>query len=537
MAGLGWIGSTNGCGALCRASSSRLGALVITFALVAHIPPRPVFAQAGTLDPTFGADGRVTTDFFGSREQARDVVVQRDGRIIAAGSADNPARGTRSDFALARYNVDGSLDTSFSGDGRVATDFFGSFDGIEAVALQPDGKIVAAGGAFTPGGAAQFALARYNADGTPDFTFGSSGKVTLGGVGFARGLAVQADGKLVVGADGPVLARFSTFGSLDPAFGASGLVTPDFRVADVAVSPDGKIVAAGSDVVIIGPDPEDPEGSIGREVVAVGRFNADGSPDATFGEGGKVLTELHEVASRAAAVLIQTDGKIVAVGTANNMFAVARYGPDGSLDATFGNGGFVTTSLAGDNDRAFAGALQADGKIVAAGWATGSSTSNDFGLVRYNTDGSLDTTFGNSGVVITDFGNNMIDIANGVAIAPGGKIVAAGWTNLGDFPTDTFALARYLGAPSPQDIIQKLLDDVTELVASDALNQGQGDALAAILSQAANRLEEGNAEAAANEVRGFINQVNALVRAGTLSSSQSQALIDQAEAILNQIAQ
>jgi hypothetical protein len=216
-----------------------------------------------------------------------------------------------------------------------------------------------------------------------------------------------------------------TGGSLDATFGASGLATPDFRVADVAVSPDGKIVGAGSDVVIIGPDPEDPEGSIGREVVAVGRFNADGSPDATFGEGGKVLTELHEVNSRALAVLIQTDG----------------------------------------------------------------------------------------------------------------KIVAAGLTNLGDFPTDTFAVARYLGAPSPQHIIQQLLDDVNELVAAGALNQGQGDALAAILRQAANRLEEGNAQAAANEIRAFINQVNALVRAGTLSSSQGRPLIDHAEAILSQIGQ
>jgi uncharacterized delta-60 repeat protein len=504
---------------------------IACFLVAAQTVSTPVFAQPGALDPAFDGDGRVTTDFFSSREQARDVAVLLDGRIVAAGFAVNPATG-RADFALARYHLDGTLDASFGTDGRVTTDFFGDNDGIEAIAIQPDGKIVAAGFASS-GSAFRLALARYQADGTLDTTFGSGGKVTTGARG-ATAVALQADGKLVV-ADLTALARFTTDGSLDAAFGAGGTVTAPLEVEALAVHLDGKIVAAGSDVVIIGPDPEG--GNLGRLVVAVARFNTDGSPDATFGDGGKVLTELSSSASRASAVLVQPDGKTVAVGSAGNGFGLVRYEWNGGLDGTFGQAGIVITSLGGINDQAFDAALQLDGKIVAAGWSISNATANDFGLARYQADGALDTTFGNGGIMITDFLHNTADIANGVALGLDGSIVAAGWTNLGDFPTDTFALARYQGALSPQAAIDGLLQAVNALVDTGVLNQGQGNALAAKLREALRELAAGDAASAADALTDFIHQVDAFVRAGRLSASQGQALTERAREVADRISQ
>ncbi|MFF1594116.1 calcium-binding protein [Streptomyces sp. NPDC058286] len=415
--------------------------------------PGAALAAPGDLDPSFGTGGKVTTDF-GGFDGAQAMAVQADGKIIAAG--DTVPSGSTFHFALARYNTDGSLDTSFGTGGKVTTDF--DTGGASSVAIQADGKIVAAGNAGAVGSSSDFALARYNTDGSLDASFGTGGKVTtdFGGADGANGVALQADGKIIaaglaVGDFG--LARYNTDGSLDTGFGAGGKVTTGFdsggAADDVALQADGKIVAAGS----VG----SPDGDF-----AVVRYNTDGSLDTGFGTGGKVTTDLGSRAE-ARGVAIQADGKIVAAGSVgtDGDFAVVRYNTDGSLDTGFGTGGKVTTNL-GDHDIAQDVAVQANGQIVVAGQTGGGGTAVNFALARYNTDGSLDTGFGTGGKVITDFGG--FDGATAVALQADGKIIAAGVNAIpGDEASNDFALVRYEGGGTADVSVTKTGPDTVSL--------------------------------------------------------------------------
>ena len=439
-----------------RRSVMLVGALTVLIATA-----NPGATAPGDLDPTFDGDGKVTTNFL-PVDEARGVAIQADGKIVAAGVAICPPCATPFTphlFAVARYNRDGSLDPTFDGDGKVTTDFDAREDEAFAVAIQGDGKIIAAGSAFGPE-AQDFALARYNPDGSLDVTFGGDGMVTsdfAGGNDRARAVAIQADGKIVVAGvafsaaclpcDGPAsdnfaLARYNPDGSLDPTFGFVGRQVTDFDVGGpdeargVAIQADGKIVAAGVAicdpcVLPVTPLPHD---------FALARYTADGSLDPSFDGDGKVKTDFGGP-DEANAVAIQREGEIVAAGSATHssgalLFALARYKGDGALDMTFDGDGRVTTMVASD-DEARGVAIQRDGKIVAVGLACNLCIAGpDFGLARYNTNGSLDTVFGGGdGQVTTDFGG--FDHANAVALQSDGKIVAAGFS-VGDF-----ALARY----------------------------------------------------------------------------------------------
>ena len=369
---------------------ARAMVIVIAIAmLMTSTPPTRVEAASGDLDTSFAVGGKVTTDFFHEGDFATAIAIQGDGKIVAAGGAFTGV--TFTDFALIRYNIDGSLDASFGSGGKVTTDF-GNAEVATAVAIQGDGKIVAAGRTFNIStGTLDFALARYNSDGSLDATFGAGGKVTTDFSSFdeVKAMAIQGDGKIVVAGT-----------SLNPGTGL------DFTLA---------------------------------------RYNSDGSLDATFGTGGKVTTDFFHNNDLAWAVVIQGDGKIVAAGeavpTLFSDFALARYNSDGSLDATFGAGGKVTTDFFGSVDEAFGVAIQGDGKIVAVGRAPAPVTIDNFGLARYNIDGSLDATFGSGGKVVTDFFGGP-DFANAVAIQGDGKIVAAGSASSSGTRED-FALARY----------------------------------------------------------------------------------------------
>jgi uncharacterized delta-60 repeat protein len=417
--------------------------LIAAVALVLAIA-NPAAAPPGDLDPTFDGDGLVTTDFAGDTDQAFGMAIQGDGKIVAAGNA---VVSGNYDFALARYNTDGSLDSTFDGDGLVITDFAGETEVAHGVAIQGDGKIVAAGVAFVSG-TFDFALARYNTDGSLDTTFSGDGLVTTdfaGDTDRAFGMAIQGDGKIVAagfaGVSGTVdfaLARYNTDGSLDTTFDGDGLVITDFagdaEVAyGVAIQGDGKIVAAGLAVVS------------GIDDFALARYNTDGSLDTTFSGDGLVTTDFAGSTDRAFGMAIQGDGKIVAAGFAfvsgTQDFALARHNTDGSLDTTFSGDGLVTTDFAGSFDQVYAVAIQANGKILAAGCVRCFGGTDDFALARYNTDGSLDTTFSGDGKVTTDFAGGT-DQAYAVAIQANGRIVAAGTAFVSGTNLD-FALARY----------------------------------------------------------------------------------------------
>jgi uncharacterized delta-60 repeat protein len=422
-----------------RLSLNLVGALTLLITTAS-----PTAAAPGDLDPTFDDDGKVTTHFI-FNDQANGMAIQADGKIVAAGfTVCEPCAGpvTPHDFALSRYNADGSLDPAFDGDGRVRTDFAGGSDQAFAVAIQGDGKIVAAGSASVSG--VDFALVRYNSDGSLDPTFDGDGRVTTDygfGSSQVHGLAIQADGKIVAAGYGSstqfdfFLARYLPNGSLDPTFDEDGKVTftpfppsNNNRANAVAVQGDGKIVAAGCARC----------SSTGADF-ALARYLANGSLDGSFA-GGRVTTDFAGAADEAFSIAIQGDGKIAAAGIASGTdFALARYNTDGSPDPTFDGDGKVTTDFGGSSDHAFGIALQGNGKLVAAGCTSCSTNAQDFALARYKTDGSLDPTFSGDGRVTTDFAGDR-DVARAVRIQRDKKIVAAGSAVIS---AEDFALARY----------------------------------------------------------------------------------------------
>lgn len=436
-------------------------------------------AAGGNLDSSFGSGGKVTTDF-GARETANDAALQRDGKIVAVGATCddlNPATCDRTlgGFALARYTTNGSLDPTFGTGGKVVTKFACPYYVAQAVAIQADGKIVVAGSA--PGCGNDWVLARYGLNGNLDSTFGTGGKVVtyfnhVGPSGGLTDVAIQADGKIVTvghtfrrecaAVSTPVagltcidfaVARHNANGMLDLTFGPGGTVTTDFGSAGVLTTPsvydwatavvvqtDRKIVVAGTSAV----------GS--KYSFTLVRYLEHGVLDPGFGNGGKVNTEFTSSAG-ATDLAVQTDGKIVATGWtggATGDFALARYLPSGALDPAFGIGGSgkTTTDLGSSVDGAAAVAIQSNGRIVAAGSSrTADWSKGDFALARYLPGGALDASFGTGGKLKTDFGG--LDDASAVMIQGDGKIVAVGQKGSSLAPAcwptcpRDFALARY----------------------------------------------------------------------------------------------
>lgn len=433
--------------------------VVMLIVFGSSIHPIRVEAAAGDLDPTFGTGGRVTTDFAGNTAEGRGVAIQPDGKIVVAGTAFSSV--TAGDFAVARYNRNGSLDPGFGTGGRLSVNFFapGSIDIARCVALQPDGKILVGG--LTVFITDSFALLRLNANGTPDSSFGTNGTVRTGQTPFLwmiNTIALQTDGKILAAGyraqSAPdhkdfAVARYNVDGSLDMSFGTGGIVTTDFRGFDdvanaVVVQTDGKILAVGYDSATA---------SGGPSFIfdfALARYNTDGTLDSSFGTGGKATTDFFGSYDEARAIVIQPDHKLVVAGAATTPlvhsftdFGLVRYNTDGSLDTAFGVNGKVMTDFGSEFDDAWALALQTDGKLVAAGRSENAQEITDFALARYTTNGSLDPTFGGGGKTKTDFfGFN--DVAYGVALQTDGKIVAAGRAETGT-AQPRFALARYDG--------------------------------------------------------------------------------------------
>jgi len=331
-------------------------------------------------------------------------------------------------FAVARYNTDGELDGSFGTGGRKTTNFGGSACGY-GVALDPNGKIVVVG---SKGG--DFALARYDTNGNLDTDFGLDGRVVtgVGDASGAYGVALDPNEKIVVvgSRDGDfALARYKTDGSLDSDFGDGGWVITDFGGVDcaysVVVDTSGRIVVAGYSA------DED------FEVVdfALARYTTNGILDTSFApdDSGMVKTDFGD-ADCAYSVAVDSDevsSKIVVGGYSGTDFALARYSTDGSLDTSFGSDGKVVTDLGTASDYICGVAVQADRKIVVAGCA-----GSDAALARYDAQGKLDDTFGMGGKTSPGFANSPA-CANAVALQADGQIVVAGKAG------NDFALARF----------------------------------------------------------------------------------------------
>lgn len=373
----------------------------------------------------------------GTSSGANSNALQADGKIVMSGYSDN-------NFLVERFNTNGSIDTTFGSNGAVTTSF-GTLPNTAvsyAVAIQADGKIIAAGNAVT--NIAKFALARYTTTGVLDTTFGGTGTVTttIGDGSVIYAIAIQPADQRIVAVGSTVvngtpqfaLARYNTDGTLDTAFGTAGIVTTLIANRSaafaVALQADGKIVVAGwavnSDTDFV-----------------VARYNTNGTLDtATFGAGTGFVTTNVGSFDQATDVLIQADGSIIASGFAQinqfNNFALVRYSSNGVLDAGFGSGGIVTTAIQ-KQAMSLASALQTDNKIILAGQVVSFDNVGQFGMARYSTTGGLDGTFGITGIVITPLGDDAS--AQSISLQTDGKIVLAGVVT--DEGNNGPALARY----------------------------------------------------------------------------------------------
>ena len=398
-------------------------------------------ARPGSLDSTFGTGGKVITDFEGgSYDVGFAVAVQRDGRIIVVGEREN---STSRRGVVVRYKLNGALDSTFDGDGIVLSDFAYT---LRAVALQPDRKIVVAGEPPSQFGTGwDFALLRYKADGSLDTSFGGDGTVAthFGRDDWPVGIAIQPDGKIVLagwtepsvyGPKDVALARYNRDGTLDGSFDGDGKIVTDVAgggdddVGAVALQADGRIVVGGSSR----------RGSDSSGFLL--RYLPNGSLDPAFDGDGKVVVQ--SPTGYIGDLMLQQDGKIVATAG----FSVVRFNSGGGVDTNFGDRGVAGASFQGS---ASGGALtiQPNGKIVVGGsvWPTWGSSDN-FALARFLPSGALDSGFGSDGTVETDLAPGD-DVGWDVGVAPDGKIVLVGGSRpTHDGPMD-FAVARYVGDP------------------------------------------------------------------------------------------
>lgn len=366
----------------------------------------------------------VTTDFGKSTDISNAVAIQSDGKIIAAGES---MFGEGTGFSLVRINTDGTIDNTFGNYGVVGTllgsSAYSNDDRIQAIAIQPDGKILATGRTYPT----DAKVIRYNTDGSIDNTFGTNGIATATGISWAYDIDLQTNGKIVVTGEARNtvtsttefgVARLNTDGTSDNSFDNDGLqqTSPGINfyasiASSAAIQPDGKIVVAGYSY----------NGTITTFVIM--RYNSDGSLDTSFDDDGIVNGSVFNDNHEAHAIVLQTDGKIIAGGTFQGTtydFALVRYNADGSLDSTFSDDAIVTTDVGYDNLSALS--IQTDGKILAAG--TLGISSSPFSIARYNIDGTPDLTFSDDGIQLISIGTNAI--AKAMAIQPDGKIVLSG---------------------------------------------------------------------------------------------------------------
>ena len=369
-------------------------------------------AAPGDLDTSFDGDGKRAINF-GGTDAARAVLVQPNGRIIVAGDG-----GPATSFCVARLRTNGALDATFGSAGKRVVDFGGADESAHGAALQPDGKIVLAGGSDL-----RVAVARLNPDGSLDTTFSGDGKLTFswGPFSRARAVLVLPNGKiLLAGFFGPEggniqVARLNANGTLDTTFGTGGKAPVDFGGDDfgfaLARQANGRILVAGTS-------------SAAGAVVA--RLRANGALDPDFDGDGRVALPL---GGSAHAVLVQPDRRIVVAGStsANVMMTVTRLNRNGSLDTTFDGDGTATIDFGSLADLGHDAVLQPDGKIVVGGYT---QADEKVAVARLNSNGSPDSTFGAAGKATVDFG--VATFGNAVALQPNGRIVVAGQRTGGD---------------------------------------------------------------------------------------------------------
>lgn len=414
-----------------------------------------LFAQPGALDHSFGGgDGIVTLPFIGNAHAVPEkVIVQSDGKILLVGGTWIPSDTIPEVIAMARLRPDGTLDPGFNGTGKITIGYPGYSVSAEDVALLPDGKMLLCCNVWKAN-QGFLMVARINSNGTPDASFGVDGfaiKSVGSGTQYARAMAVQADGKIVIGGSWytnnnirGAMIRFLPNGTPDNSFGNAGVLITDIgegassEIFALKVQPDGKIVAAGYGT------------SNGKDKFAIARFNSNGTPDNLFGNAGKKSISLSTFSDKAQSMLLQPDGKIILTGYAaygqlsDEWMAVVRLNNNGTPDNSFGVGGVATLNISSNYENAKCAVLQPDGKILIGGYCQGyfAGTSYHFTVARLNSNGSPDTTFGNglgySVVQISPSG----EFITSMCPAPDGNVFCAGNARVNNF--EQFAVAKFI---------------------------------------------------------------------------------------------
>jgi uncharacterized delta-60 repeat protein len=422
----------------------------------------PAFAQFDSYDPTFGTAGIVQTSFSPTNDVNLDLEAQPDGKLIVAGYSDLATP----DATIARYNTNGTPDNTFGTGGSVTTDFLGGDDLFNAICIQSDGKILAAGRSYSMVEGYEVLVVRYLADGTSDPTFDTDGVVyvSLAGGQGASGITLQDDGKIVLCAyddNGIVTIRLNADGSLDSSFDVDGIVNTVIGInpttASVKLQPDGKILVCGKTLNISNTD------------FFVARYNADGSPDASFDADGVVITAVGALDDFCTDLFIQADGKIVAAGYSyfsNHDYSMVRYNADGTLDNLFGTLGKVTTDISGSQDLGRRLYIDDSGRIMLTG-TVGMGPTSDFNVAVYTPDGVLDTQFDGDGLLTLDI-TGAFESSSDSFVQEDGKLVISGYGIAGG--ALDFTLIRLSGYAETSEMAE-----VAELViypnpASDVLN-------------------------------------------------------------------
>ena len=365
-------------------------------------------AQIGSLDPTFGNAGKFTTTYIpGNSEEVTCMLTQPDGKILIGGSTGGPNIYFDSrKYLIARINPDGTRDNTFGVNGFIA-DSFTSYSSISSIKLQSDGKIVAAISAYTTVyDTNKINLIRLNTDGTYDNSFGVNGKSHI-----SLGLHVNG------------------------FYGGT--------CNDIAIQPDGKILAAGVIDSLI------PSLFIlfSNQDFMLARINSNGTLDSSFGQNGKIRTNFENHPDQASRVLIQPDGKIILAGSYMSddslhdfIFGVVRYHPDGSLDNSFGLNGITKFSPVVEKVKVVNDAkLQEDGKIVLAGYVFTNPNPNQSIVLRFNPNGVPDASFGTAGYQIFNVGIADQE-ATSVLINPNGLITLGGYLIGSNNSTDAMSI-------------------------------------------------------------------------------------------------
>jgi len=407
---------------------------------------RNTFTPAiGVLDTSFNSpNGFIILPIGSSYDWGRSLAIQPDGKILLGGYCDN---GDYRDFCIARFNSDGTLDTTFGTNGKVIQPIGSRYDEGYSLAIQSEGKILLGGTCYN-GRNYDFCIARFNSNGTLDNSFGTSGKVIqpIGSSSdYGRSLAIQSDGKILLGGSCYTsnwdfcIARFNSDGTLDNSFGTSGKVIQPIGSSfdygqSLAIQPDGKILLGGSCN----------SGGFGSDKdFCIARFNSDGTLDTSFGTSGKVIQPIGSRDDYGSSLAIQPDGKILLSGSCYNGiedFCIARFNSDGTLDTSFGTSGKVIQSIGLGDDYGRSLAIQSDGKILLGGSCHNGSNYYDFCIARFNPNGTLDTTFGTGGKVIQPIGSGD-DHGYSLAIQPDGKILLGGYCDNGS--NLDFCIARF----------------------------------------------------------------------------------------------